>query len=114
MDNSASRDHAEGLDASTTANRCSHTNEGVVFESAGIKLGIWSDIDVLANSDLVAIVGSVASDPGAVLDGSVLANAHSSGVAAHDDAVPEGGTLSETNVTDDSSVWGDPVSLQID
>lgn len=110
-DDGASGDNSERFNLSSTANCRAHANEGVVFESAGIELRIWSNIHVLPNSHLVASLLSVASDSSQVLDGRVFADSDRCSIASDNNTVPERGSFTEADVSDHGSVWSNPITL---
>ena len=86
-------------------------DKGIVFKSTIIERRVGTNVNVLTNGHFIAVLCSIAADSSVVLDSGVLAHANFSGVTTHNYTVPERGSLSETNISDHSSVRSDPVSL---
>ena len=104
---------AKALNNSSLSNVSSHTNIGKALKCAGIKYCIWSDIHIVANSDFVSnLSAACASDVNQILDHAVLSNLDLCSVSSCNDSVPERRAETESHVTYDSCIWGDPVSLE--
>jgi hypothetical protein len=88
---------------------CSHADEAEVLNSTGIKASVGADLNVVSNGNLIACGGVVASDVNVVLDDGVLSNVNSGLISTNDNSVPERGSFSKIDITDDSGIRRDPV-----
>lgn len=81
----------------------SHSNEGSVLKGCSLQDGVWTYEDMVANAD-------VSWDVNSVLNDWIVANIDSF-VAQQSGSVPNGWLLTCSNVSNDSGVWSDEISL---
>ena len=86
-----------------------HTDKGEVLESAGIKVGVRADLNIVSDGNVILGLSGAAADMNVVLNDRVLTDGDDGLVSTDHSSVPERGSFTEVNITDDSGIRRDPV-----
>lgn len=104
--------HCECFNFSTSCNWWAHSNKSIIFDRTSIKIAIGSNIHIVTNRHLVALLWVVACNSSQILDSWIFANCNLCSVTPYDHTVPERRTSTQMNVADYCSVWCNPVTIK--